>query len=45
MEKITDKQIEHLADLSSLALSDAEKAKMKTDLGQILMTVLRKAVP
>lgn len=39
MEKITDKQIEHLADLSSLALSDAEKAKMKTDLGQILTFV------
>ena len=39
MEKITDKQIDHLAELSSLALSDKEKAKMKTDLEQILTFV------
>ena len=39
MEKITDKQIEHLAELSSLALSKEEMSKMKTDLGQILTFV------
>ena len=31
MEKITDKQIEHLAELSSLALSKEEMAKMTAD--------------
>lgn len=39
MKKITDKQIEHLADLSALAFTDEEKEKMKTDLEQILKFV------
>ena len=39
MKKITDKQVEHLADLSALAFSDEEKEKMKTDLEQILTFV------
>lgn len=39
MKEITEKQIDHLIDLSSLAFSDAEKAKMKTDLEQILTFV------
>ena len=39
MKEITDKQIEHLIDLSALALTDAEKSKMKTDIGNILAFV------
>ena len=39
MKEITDKQIEHLADLSALSLTTEEKNKMKTDLEQILKFV------
>ena len=39
MKEITDKQIEHLSDLSALALTDEEKNKMKKDLEQILTFV------
>ena len=39
MKEITDKQIEHLADLSALALTVEEKNKMKKDLEQILTFV------
>ena len=39
MKEITNKQIEHLADLSSLSLTDSEKTKMKKDLEQILTFV------
>ena len=39
MKEITDKQIEHLAELSSLNLTTEEKNKMKTDLEQILTFV------
>ena len=39
MKEITDKQIEHLSDLSSLALTVEEKNKMKKDLEQILTFV------
>ena len=36
MKNISDRQIEHLAELSALKLSSDEKIKMKNDLGQIL---------
>lgn len=36
MAKITDKQVEHLAELSSLEFSESDKMKMKKDLEQIL---------
>lgn len=39
MKEITDKQIEHLSDLSALALTVEEKNKMKKDLEQILTFV------
>lgn len=39
MKEITDKQIEHLIDLSSLSLSDSEKSKMKKNLEEILVFV------
>lgn len=39
MAEITDKQIEHLADLSALSLTVEEKNKMKKDLEQILTFV------
>ena len=39
MKEITDKQIEHLSDLTALALTDEEKNKMKKDLEQILTFV------
>ncbi len=39
MKQISDKQIQHLAELSALTFSDAERSKMKTDLGEILTFV------
>ena len=39
MKEITEKQIEHLTELSSLAFSKPELKKMKTDLEQILTFV------
>ena len=36
MNKITDKQINHLAELSALKLTKEESDKMKSDLEQIL---------
>ncbi len=39
MKEITDKQIEHLMDLSALSLTNEKKQQMKTDLGQILTFV------
>ncbi len=36
MKEINDEQIEHLAELSALSLTKAEKVKMKTEIEQIL---------